>query len=116
MASYSQHPTMFKANPLGFIGCIIILPVGIFILFWWYLTARTTVFSVEGQEVSFEKGILNKEHSEVSMANIRTVKVKQSLLERLFGVGTVEIYTAGDAPEIVARGLPDPHRIRELIN
>ena len=116
METYSQNPTMFKANPLGFIGCILLIPVGIglIILFWWWLSARNTVFTVEEQEIRLESGILNKEHSEINKSNIRTVKVKQSLFERMFGVGTVEIYTAGDAPEIVAKGMPEPHRIREL--
>jgi len=30
-------------------------------------------------------------------------------------VGAIEIYTAGDSPEINAVGMPDPNRIRELI-
>jgi len=118
METYSQNPTMFKANPLGFIGSILLIPlgIGIIILFWWWLSARNTIFTVDEQEVRLETGILNKEHSEISKSSIRTVKVRQSLLERMFGVGTVEIFTAGDQPEIVVKGLPDPHRIRELTN
>ena len=116
METYSRHPTMFKGNPLGFIGCIILIPVGVglVILLWWYLSARNTVFTVDENEIRYETGILNKEHSEISKSSIRSVKVKQSLLNRMFGVGTVEIYTAGDSPEIVAQGMPDPHLIREL--
>ena len=117
MATYSRHPTMFKGNPLGFIGCILLIPVlglGLFILLWWYLSARNTVFTVDDNEIRFETGVLNKEHSEINKASIRSVKVRQTLLNRMFGVGTVEIYTAGDAPEIVAHGMPEPHLIREL--
>lgn len=117
MATYSRHPTMFKGNPLGFIGCLLLIPVlglGLFILLWWYLSARNTVFTVDDNEIRFETGILNKEHSEINKASIRSVKVRQTLLNRMFGVGTVEIYTAGDAPEIVAHGMPEPHLIREL--
>ena len=33
----------------------------------------------------------------------------------VFGVGAVEIFTAGDNPEIVVAGLPEPNRVRELI-
>ncbi len=117
MDPYSRHPTMFKGNPLGFIGCILLIPVfglGLVILLWWYLSARNTVFTVDDNEIRYETGILNKEHSEINKSSIRSVKVKQSLLNRMFGVGTVEIYTAGDAPEIVAQGMPEPHLIREL--
>ena len=117
METYSQNPTMFKGNPLGFIGCILLIPVaglGLFILLWWYVSARNTLFSIDENEIRYETGVLNKEHSEIKKSSIRAVKVRQSLLERMFGVGTVEIYTAGDSPEIVAKGMPEPHRIREL--
>jgi len=46
---------------------------------------------------------------------VRTVKVKQSFFNRLFGTGTIELFTSGDQPEIVARGMPDPNRVREII-
>ena len=41
--------------------------------------------------------------------------MKQSFFNRIFGVGAIEIYTAGDNPEIIAAGLPDPNKVRELI-
>ena len=59
--------------------------------------------------------MLSKERSEINISSVRTIKVKQSFFNRIFGVGTIEIYTAGDSPEITARGMPDPNRIRELI-
>ncbi|RLW66570.1 MAG: hypothetical protein B6D70_03430 [gamma proteobacterium symbiont of Stewartia floridana] len=66
-------------------------------------------------EILYEKGLLSKERSEVNISSVRTTKVKQSFFDRIFGVGTIEIYTAGDSPEIVAKGLPDPNRISEII-
>lgn len=116
MESYAQHPTMFRSNPLGFIGCVIVFPVGVFILLWWYLSARNTLFTIDNTEIRFETGVLSKEHSEISRANVRSLKVRQSLLDRVMGVGTVEVYTAGDRPEIIVKGLPDPHQVREIIN
>ena len=110
---------MFKANPLGFIGCIILIAaagLGLFILLWWYISARNTILTIDETEIKYETGVFNKDYSEISKDSIRTVRVKQSLLERMFGVGTVEIYTAGDSPEIVAKGMPEPHLIRELTN
>ena len=67
------------------------------------------------REIHYEKGLLNKEHSEINVSSVRTIKVKQSFFNRIFGVGSIEIYTAGDAPEVVVTGLPDPNRVREII-
>ena len=115
---YCEHPVMFKNNPLGFILCVLLVPafgLGLLLLLYWYVQTRATKLTVTEKEVIFETGLLNKDHAEVNITSVRTVRVRQTFFDRLFGVGTVEIFTAGDAPEITARGLPDPNRIRELI-
>lgn len=115
---YTQHPVMFKNHPLGFILSILLIPafgLGLLILMYWYVQTRATKLTVTDKEVILEQGLLNKRHSEVNLSSVRAVKVSQSFLQRMFGVGSIEIYTAGDIPEIVASGLPDPNRIRELI-
>jgi uncharacterized membrane protein YdbT with pleckstrin-like domain len=114
---YAAHPAMFKNNPLGFIVSLILVPVGIgiLILLVWHLKNKSTKLTVTESEILFEKGLLSKDRSEVSVGSVRTIRVKQSFFDRIFGVGRVEIFTAGDSPEIVANGLPDPNRVRELI-
>lgn len=115
---YSEHPAMFKNNPIGFIVSLLLIPVfglGLLILLGWYLQTKASKLSVNENQILYEKGLLSKEHSEVSISSVRAVKVKQSFFNRIFGVGAVEIYTAGDKPEIVAAGLPDPNRVRELV-
>lgn len=116
--NYSANPVMFRNNPIGFIFAILLIAafgLGILILLWWFLQCKSTKLSVNENEILFEKGLLSKERSEVNISSIRTIKVKQSFFNRIFGVGTIEIYTAGDNPEIIAAGLPDPNKVRELI-
>jgi hypothetical protein len=49
------------------------------------------------------------------MGSVRTVRVSQTLLQRIMNAGDVTIYTSGDLPEVVVRGLPDPRRLRDYI-
>jgi len=114
---YSAHPVMFRNRPFGFILALLLVPVGVGLVIFlvWYLKNKSSKLTVTDSEVHFEQGLLSKDHSEVSISSVRTVKVKQTLANRIFGTGTVEIYTAGDNPEIVAVGLPDANRIRDLI-
>jgi len=115
---YSEHPVMFKNNPLGFIITLILIPalgLGLLIFLVWHLKNKASKLIVTDKEVLFEKGLLSKERSEVNISSIRTVKIKQSFFNRIFGTGTIELYTAGDSPEIVAAGMPDPNKIRELV-
>ena len=37
------HPAMFRSNPLGFVGCVLLIAavgVGLLILGWWWLNTR----------------------------------------------------------------------------
>lgn len=115
---YSEHPAMFKNNPIGFIVSLLLIPVfgvGLLILLWWYLQCKSSTLTVKESDILYEKGLLSKSRVEFGIAGIRTVRVNQSFFDRIFGVGTIQIYTSGDQPEIEVKGMPDPNRVRELI-
>lgn len=114
---YTANPVMFRNNPLLFILALILIPVGVGLIIFliWYLINKSTKLSVTATHILFEKGLLSKERSEIDLDSIRTVKVTQSLFNRMFNVGTIELYTAGDTPEIVAKGMPDPNGLREIV-
>ena len=116
-SQYAEHPAMFRSKPLGFILAVILIPaaIGILILMVWYLRCKSTKLEINGNEVVLEQGLLSKERTELSVSGIRTVKINQSFFNRLFKVGTVSIYTAGDNPEIQAAGMPRPEVFRELV-
>lgn len=114
---YQAHPPMFRNHPLLFILSILLIAafgIGIIILLWWYVTSKSKQLTITTQEIQFEQGILNKKHSEIQRSAVRSVRVNQNLWQRMFGVGHVEIYSAGDSPEIVVEGMPNPALIREL--
>lgn len=114
---YDAHPPMFKNHPFGFALSILLIPlaIGILILLWWHLQNKSSRLIISENHVLYEKGLLSKARSEINIDSVRTVKVKQSFFNRLFGTGTIELFTSGDQPEIVARGMPDPNRVREII-
>jgi uncharacterized membrane protein YdbT with pleckstrin-like domain len=116
--SYSNHPSMFKNQPIGFILAIILVPVfglGLLILLWWYLTTKSVKLEITGGEIILEEGLLSKKRTEVNVSSVRTVQVYQSFFNRMFGVGKISVFTAGDNPEIQAAGMPDPHAFRDII-
>lgn len=114
---YEDHPSMFRNNPIGFIVSVILIPIGVglIILLVWYLKCKASTLSIDENDILYEKGLLSKERSEVNIISVRTIRVKQSFFNRIFGVGTIEIFTTGDEPEIVAVGMPDPNKVREII-
>ncbi|MBM7422362.1 MULTISPECIES: PH domain-containing protein [Spongiibacter] len=114
---YAEHPAMFRNKPFGFILALLLVPVGIgiLILLYWYLKCKATRLEINGNEIVLEQGLLNKDRTELNTSSIRTVKISQSLMNRLFGVGTLSIFTAGDKAEVQASGMPRPEVFRELV-
>jgi uncharacterized membrane protein YdbT with pleckstrin-like domain len=89
--------------------------VGIIILLYWYVKTRATALTVTDQELMYERGILSKDRTSVSLKHIRSVNIAQGFINRIFGVGTVQISTAGDEPEFTIADMPDPYVIQEAI-
>jgi uncharacterized membrane protein YdbT with pleckstrin-like domain len=116
---YEAHPAMFRAHPFWFILSVLLIlafGIGILILLYWYILTRATALTVTDQELLYEKGILSKDRTAVSLKHVRTVRVTQGFINRILGVGTIEIATAGDLPEFTIKDMPDPHQIREAIS
>ena len=115
---YEANPPMFKNNPLGFIISIVLIPafgLGLLILLVWFLKCKSTKLVIENNEILWEQGLLSKKRTELHTSKVRTVTVKQSLMQRMFGTGDIELYTAGDSPEVVLAGMPQPMELRSII-
>ena len=115
---YEAHPAMFRAHPFWFIGAVLLIAAfgaGILILLYWYIKTRATTLTVTDSDLMYERGILSKDRTSLSLRHIRSENVRQSFVNRILGVGTIQISTAGDEPEFTIADMPDPHVIREAI-
>lgn len=116
---YKAHPAMFRAHPFWFVLFVLLIAafgIGLLILLFWYIKSRATALTVTDHELLYERGILSKERLAVSLRHVRSVQVNQSFINRILGVGTIQISTAGDEPEFTVTDLPDPHQVREAIS
>ncbi len=113
------HPAMFRSSPVLFVILILLIPVfglGIFCLLIWWLQCRATTLTVTTIRTTVRTGLLSKHTNEVRNKDARNIKVSQSLGQRIFGVGTLQVSSAGQSDiEIVFAGLPDPQKVAALI-
>ena len=59
---------------------------------------------------------MSKSTNEVRHKDIRNLQVSQSIFQRLFGVGTLEIASAGHGGvEIKISGIPKPQELADII-
>jgi putative membrane protein len=66
-------------------------------------------FSFDGDVVRVESGVLQRSHRSVDVARVQQVEIDRPLVQRLLGVATLRIETAGadDEPEIELRVLAE---------
>jgi uncharacterized membrane protein YdbT with pleckstrin-like domain len=115
---YDASPAVFRDYPLRFLVCLILIPVfgaGLVLLGVWWIIARSTRLTVDEVRATLTSGILSKQVTEVQLSSIRTVKIDKTLVDRIFDVGTVSVFTSGDAPELVVKGMPDPEALAKAL-
>jgi membrane protein YdbS with pleckstrin-like domain len=116
-SSYRASPVMFRAQPIAFIFSLLLIPVGVglIILLVWWLQSITTHLEIDEETVRYETGVFSKDRRALNRQAIRTVRVTQSFINRIMDVGAIEIFTAGDDPEIRALSMHKPNEIREML-
>ena len=81
---------------LGFAVLGVVVLVGIFVLLYW-LAWRNMSYVFDEREFSFYSGIITKRRVHVPYARVQSVNHRASIIQRIFGVCTVVIDSAGGA-------------------
>lgn len=116
---YEENPSMFRNRPVEFVVTCLLCLVGVgFIMFgYWWLQCKGTTLTVTSDRTRLRKGILSKSITEVWHQDIRNVQLNQTFFQRIFGVGTLGISSAGQSGlEISVSGIPDPDKVKDLID
>jgi len=66
--------------------------------------------------IVIEDGIIAKQSTRIRLADIRCVDVRQSVWQRLIGIGDVSITAAGDRPERILQGMDNPSRFTKALS
>lgn len=110
---YDEHPALFRAHPFLFLLLLISL-VGILAIGIWWIRNKGERLALSDREVLLERGLLAKQRTEIALSSIRSVRITQTLGQRLFDVGNIELFSAGDIAEIAVKSMPRPGRIRDI--
>jgi membrane protein YdbS with pleckstrin-like domain len=98
---------------------ILLLPVfglGLLFIIYAILDQRTRVFTHTTRKVIAKVGIISRKTHEVAIRDIRSINMNQSILERIFGLGSVQIGSAGTGGvEVDFKGITKPAKVRDAI-
>lgn len=81
----------------------------------WWIASKVDHLVIQEDEIVWTHGLINKQYTEIHLGSVRTVRVRQGILQRIMDAGDVTIFSTGDVPELAVKGLPNPGAIRRLI-
>ena len=115
---YRGHEAMFRSHPIWFTiyACLTPVGVGALLLFRWWIIAIGETLTVTTARVSLRKGIFSVDLNEILNTNVRNVQLRQTIMQRIFGVGDIGVSSSGQADiEVIARGIRNPMLVKRLI-
>ena len=123
-AATQEETAIFELKPayrahLGLlVWGVLLAPVGIGVILLlraWYLVASTR-YRLTNQRLFAETGLIAKNLEEVELFRVKDVTLRQGVLDRLLGVGTVTVLSTDDtAPELALAGVRDPLAAKEAL-
>lgn len=91
------------------LGFLVLLRILINRISFTYIITKDNVRSING--------LIARNESEVRIADIREIRVFQSIGQRLLGVGDLSFASAGTGGvEVIFEGIRNPHTIKDYVN
>ena len=133
------HPALFRARPFrallawglvvgggllaalvsgaGLIGGGALAAAGIVWLVVWWVTTKTIALVITNKRTTLRTGLLSRSTKEILHDRVQDIQVSQTFFDRVCRVGRIGLSSSGEAGvEIEAGDLPNPTRIREVID
>jgi len=101
-------------NGVFYILLIIIILLVIFAL-WRVLVWSCNKYTITDSRIMTTKGVISKDKTSMPYKTIQDLKVKQGVLDRLFGVGTVYLYSAYDGTDLELSKISKPDEVEEIL-
>jgi uncharacterized membrane protein YdbT with pleckstrin-like domain len=73
------------------------------------------VLIVAPDEIAMEEGLIGRHSVEISTKSIRSIQVRQRVMQRILKTGSIIVTSSGDNEEISVSDMPNPYAIREAM-
>lgn len=98
---------------------LIVLALAVVFLMWWLMVPvlrwRTTRYEVTTLRVRVRTGVLVQNGRDFPLSRIVNISYRQSLLDRIFGSGTIVLETAGEHGDVMLDEIPHVQRVQSLL-
>lgn len=109
------HSGSSLSSPLVICG-IALLVASCLMLTWVVLRVRTHRYKITRKLIEREQGLLTKRIDALDLARVKDVELKQSLMERMLNIGTIEVFSSDKTdPVMFIEAIPNPRPVYEKL-
>lgn len=95
---------------------LICFAVGFGVIAFPFALARTTHYRVSNYRIDYEHGIFSKSIDTLELWHVEDIQLHQSLLDRILGVGTINIVSGDEStPKLSINGIPKPRPLFDTL-
>ncbi len=80
-----------------------------------HVRLQMTKLALEDQGLRFHDGFLSKSTRMINLSKVQDVRVDQGVMDRMLGIGTITLETAGESGRLVMRNIDEPQQIADRI-
>jgi uncharacterized membrane protein YdbT with pleckstrin-like domain len=95
------------------------LPALWLVLFLWpikhHIQRQAVKLTIAGDKLRYETGMASKSTRLIQLPKVQDVRVVQSFMQRMLGVGDISIETAGENSRLMVHNLDQPQQLAEQI-
>lgn len=94
---------------------VVIVAVFVYLIAVVIYRRYSWAYTINGETIESREGLIARKVSSIRVRDLRNINVKQSLWQRILGVGDVEFSSAGGSGiEVSFRGVSDPLQVKSL--
>jgi uncharacterized membrane protein YdbT with pleckstrin-like domain len=109
---------MLPTNDGGRIGVAVVGAIGLFLALtrgvWPLLVWRCTHYVVTDERILLQDGVLSRQRRDLPLARVNDHAMSQSLLDRMFGCGTLTVDSIGDQAAVLV-SVPHVQRVQTTL-
>ena len=106
----------FQSKHAFWVIVVVVVVSGVLVVGRVFLTIIGHRYRVTTQRLIIERGILSRTVDQTELIRVDDVRIHKSLLNRVFGLGSVGIVsTDATNPEVLIEGIPEPEKVAEAV-
>jgi membrane protein YdbS with pleckstrin-like domain len=95
---------------------VALVVIGIIVIVTPIVMMKAIRYRISNYRIDLEHGILSKEIDTLELWHVEDIHFHQSLLDRIFGVGTITVISHDDTtPKLALKGVPNPRPLFETL-